>query len=255
MPRRGGPRAVRLTVPRAAESPSCMTPLRRARRAGLVAALATLPFALAYRFALVYRVRAGYPHRHPPAYDPGRRRPRLGGRRGPVGGPACDIPRPGTSPAGPERGTGSRAHPRLGVVARPHAPPRPGAARGRVPRAHPRRPRPRRERPRGAAAVGRRVRDRRPRRASAWLRAQAGGHAGRRSSATRWAPRARSWPAADDPDIDAVVAVAAPADPARLTRQTFRLANLPIPGPDRVAARVADDARLPAAARPHGRAR
>ena len=36
--------------------------------------------------------------------------------------------------------------------------------------------------------------------------------------------------AADDPDIAAVVAVAAPADPSRLTRQTFRLANLPIPG-------------------------
>ncbi len=36
--------------------------------------------------------------------------------------------------------------------------------------------------------------------------------------------------AADDPDVAAVIAVAAPADPARLTRQTFRLANLPIPG-------------------------
>jgi len=37
--------------------------------------------------------------------------------------------------------------------------------------------------------------------------------------------------AADDPDIDAVIAVAAPADPWRLTRQTFRLARLPIPSP------------------------
>jgi alpha-beta hydrolase superfamily lysophospholipase len=36
--------------------------------------------------------------------------------------------------------------------------------------------------------------------------------------------------AADDPGVGAVVSVAAPADPTRLTRQTFLLANLPIPG-------------------------
>ena len=36
--------------------------------------------------------------------------------------------------------------------------------------------------------------------------------------------------AASDPEVDAVIALAAPADPARLTRQTFRLARLPIPG-------------------------
>lgn len=40
------------------------------RRAGLAAALAALPVALAYRFALVYRVRAGYPVQHPPRYTP-----------------------------------------------------------------------------------------------------------------------------------------------------------------------------------------
>ena len=44
-------------------------------------------------------------------------------------------------------------------------------------------------------------------------------------------PRARSWPPRVDPDVAAVIAVAAPADPHRLTRQTFRLAKLPIPGP------------------------
>ena len=37
--------------------------------------------------------------------------------------------------------------------------------------------------------------------------------------------------AAADPDVAAVIAVATPADPYRLTRQTFRLARLPIPGP------------------------
>ena len=40
------------------------------RRAGLAAALAAAPFALAYRFALVYRVRAGYPRQHPPIVTP-----------------------------------------------------------------------------------------------------------------------------------------------------------------------------------------
>jgi pimeloyl-ACP methyl ester carboxylesterase len=39
------------------------------RRAGLVA-LALAPFGLAYRFALVYRARAGYPRRQPPLVTP-----------------------------------------------------------------------------------------------------------------------------------------------------------------------------------------
>jgi len=47
-----------------------MVPIRSARRAGLVAALAAVPVALAYRFALIYRVRAGYPRRHPPVWTP-----------------------------------------------------------------------------------------------------------------------------------------------------------------------------------------
>ena len=40
------------------------------RRAGVAAALAALPVALAYRFALVYRVRAGFPQQVPSRYDP-----------------------------------------------------------------------------------------------------------------------------------------------------------------------------------------
>jgi len=47
-----------------------MVPIRSARRAGLVAAVAAVPVALAYRFALLYRVRAGYPRRHPPVWTP-----------------------------------------------------------------------------------------------------------------------------------------------------------------------------------------
>jgi dipeptidyl aminopeptidase/acylaminoacyl peptidase len=40
------------------------------RRAGAAAALAALPVALAYRFSQVYRVRAGFPQRRPPAFTP-----------------------------------------------------------------------------------------------------------------------------------------------------------------------------------------
>ena len=41
------------------------------RRAGVLAALAAAPLGLAYRFALVYRQRAGYPRQHLPAVTPG----------------------------------------------------------------------------------------------------------------------------------------------------------------------------------------
>jgi alpha-beta hydrolase superfamily lysophospholipase len=40
------------------------------RRAGVVAALAAAPLGLAYRFALIYRQRAGYPRQHVPAVTP-----------------------------------------------------------------------------------------------------------------------------------------------------------------------------------------
>ncbi len=40
------------------------------RRAGTIAALLGAPLALAYRFALVYRARAGFPRRHPPTVTP-----------------------------------------------------------------------------------------------------------------------------------------------------------------------------------------
>ena len=41
------------------------------RRAGIAAAAAAAPLGLAYRFALAYRVRAGYPRRDPPRVTPG----------------------------------------------------------------------------------------------------------------------------------------------------------------------------------------
>src|SRR5262245_53117157 len=40
------------------------------RRAGIAAAIAAAPLGLAYRFALAYRVRAGYPRREPPRFTP-----------------------------------------------------------------------------------------------------------------------------------------------------------------------------------------
>lgn len=40
------------------------------RRAGLVAGLTVTPLAVALRFAHVYRVRAGFPHRRPPRFTP-----------------------------------------------------------------------------------------------------------------------------------------------------------------------------------------
>src|SRR6266545_3895086 len=42
------------------------------RRSGLAAAIVAAPLALAYRFALIYRVRAGYPRRRPPVAAPAR---------------------------------------------------------------------------------------------------------------------------------------------------------------------------------------
>ena len=46
----------------------CRVPILR--RAGLTAALAAAPLALAYRFALIYRTRAGFPRPHPPLVTP-----------------------------------------------------------------------------------------------------------------------------------------------------------------------------------------
>ncbi len=40
------------------------------RRIGIAAAAASAPIGLAYRFALIYRVRAGYPRRNPPGQTP-----------------------------------------------------------------------------------------------------------------------------------------------------------------------------------------
>jgi uncharacterized protein len=44
--------------------------MSKARRTGVAATVAAVPFVLAYRFSQIYRVRAGFPHRRPPQFDP-----------------------------------------------------------------------------------------------------------------------------------------------------------------------------------------
>lgn len=204
-----------------------MPPLIRSRRAGLVAALAALPLAAAYRFALIYRVRAGYPRRHPPTCTPAA-----------FGLPfeEVDVPTDGGLvlpgwfiPAGPDRAPGvvlvhgwesarDRTLPHAQVLhaagfhvltldVRGHGANGPEALPMSVgeyaadARA-------------GVAAILRR-----PEVSRAALLGHSMGAAGSLVAA------------ADNPDLSAVIAVAAPADPHRLTRQTFRLARLPLPDP------------------------
>jgi pimeloyl-ACP methyl ester carboxylesterase len=203
-----------------------MSPKRHARRAGLAAAIAAVPFALAYRFALVYRVRAGYPHRHPSSLTPSA----VGLAWEEVTVPSTDGLRlPGWFiAAGPGRAPGvvlihgwesarDRTLPHalvlhavgfhvLTIDVRGHGDNGPEAL---------------------PLSVGEYAADARA--GVAWMLT--------RAEVTRVALLGHSMgaagslvAAADDPDVAAVVAVAAPAGPTRLTRQTFRLANLPIPG-------------------------
>ena len=144
----------RLTGPGRVASPC---PMGTLRRVGLVA-LALAPFGLAYRFALVYRARAGFPRRQPPLITPTDLGLPVRDHDGPIRrpGPA------GLVHPGPRRraGTRRRPRPRLGVRPRPDAPDGRLPARGRVPLPDVRCPRPRRERRRGAADQRRGVRRR-----------------------------------------------------------------------------------------------
>ena len=204
-----------------------MTPNRTARRAGIAAALAAVPIALAYRFALVYRVRAGYPRRHPPVWLPDA-----------LGLPyeTLEVPTPDGLrlpawfvPAGPSRAPGvvlvhgwesarDRTLPHAQVL---HAAGfhvltfdvRGHGANG--PEILP-------------MSVGEYAADARAAVAAMLARPEVSrvailGHSMGAAGAL--------VAAAEDPDVSAVIAVATPADPYRLTRQTFRLASLPIPGP------------------------
>ncbi len=202
----------------------------RSRRAGIIAAAAAIPFALAYRFALVYRVRAGYPKRHAPATTPAAvglvwedaEVPTADGLR--LRGwymPAAaspSTPAPAVVLIHGWESARDRTLPHaqflhalgyavLAIDVRGHG------ANG--PETLP-------------VSVGEFAADARA--AAAWLRA--------RDDVARVGVLGHSMgaagalvAAASDPGIAAVVAVAAPAGPYRMTRLTFRLADLPIPGP------------------------
>ncbi len=196
------------------------------RRAGIAAAIAAAPFALAYRFALLYRVRAGHPTPRPPQRTPAD----LGLAFEAVAVPTTDgLTLPGwfIPAAGRARGPGvalvhgwESARDRLlpmvqflhaagfhclSVDVRGH-----GATAAET--------LPITAGEFGADALaGWRALDRRPEVTTAAILGHSMGAIG------------AILAAAAEPRIAAVVATSSPADPWRLTRQTFRLARLPFP--------------------------
>jgi pimeloyl-ACP methyl ester carboxylesterase len=197
------------------------------RRAGIAAAIAAAPLGLAYRFALAYRARAGYPRPHPPLLTPAD----LGlpfevttVRSGDLELPAWFIPARGGA-AGPGvalvhgwESARDRTLPNavflhaagyhcLTIDVRGHGANPPETL------------------PISAGEFG--------------LDALATFEALLdRPEVTRGALAGHSMGAigailagAADPRVGAIVATSAPADPLRLTRLTFRLARLPIPDP------------------------
>jgi dipeptidyl aminopeptidase/acylaminoacyl peptidase len=204
-----------------------MTAARPLRRAALATAVAAAPFALAWRFAVVYRARAGFPRRHPPAWTPDA----VGLAWDEVHVPTRDgLLLPGWYiPAGDAAAPGvllihgweSARDRTLPIAQVLHAigfhvltlDVRGHGANG--PEALP-------------MSVGEYAADARA--GAAWLRT--------RPEVTSVGVVGHSMGAAGslvataaDPAIDAVVAMATPADPSRLTRLTFQLAHLPIPAP------------------------
>ena len=196
------------------------------RRAGLLAAIAAAPFALAYRFALLYRGRAGYPTPRPPQLTPAD----LGLPFSEITAPTADglilpgwfIPAEGGLP-GPGvalvHGWESARDRLLPIVQFLHAA---GfhcvAVDVRGHGANPIETLPITAGEFGADAL------------AAWHALDA------RAEVTNSAILGHSMgaigailAAAAEPRIAAVVATSSPADPWRLTRQTFRLARLPFP--------------------------
>jgi dipeptidyl aminopeptidase/acylaminoacyl peptidase len=196
------------------------------RRLGLTAALTVAPIA-AWRFAQAYRARAGYPHRHPPEHDPSFLGLAFEEVSVPSAGmelPAWWIPARDGAP-GPAvllihgwESARDRTLPNAQVL---------HAAGFHVltldVRGHGANPP--EELPLTAGEFGAD--------ALAGVQALLG-----RPDVTSVAILGHSMggigallAAAAEPRVGAVVAASAPADPYRLTRQTFRLAHLPLPGP------------------------
>jgi alpha-beta hydrolase superfamily lysophospholipase len=197
------------------------------RRAGLAAALAAAPLGLAYRFALAYRARAGFPRQHPSILSPadlGLPFEPMTLRDGAVTLPAWFIPArngqpgPGVALIHGWESARDRTLPNavflhaagfhvLTIDVRGHG--------ANVPETL----------PVSAGEFG----------ADALVAFEAllarpevtvGAIAGHSMGAI-----GAILAAAADPRVAAVVATSGPADPYRLTRQTFRLAHLPIPDP------------------------
>jgi alpha-beta hydrolase superfamily lysophospholipase len=201
-------------------------PVTSLRRAGILAAIATAPFALAYRFAILYRGRAGHPTPRPPQWTP----TDLGMAFAEVAVPTTDgLTLPGwfVPAEGGEEGPGvalvhgwESARDRLlpmiqflhaagfhclAVDVRGH-----GTNAAEI-------------LPITAGEFGADA-------LAAWRALDA------RPEVTKGAVLGHSMgaigailAAAAEPRIAAVVATSSPADPWRLTRQTFRLARLPFP--------------------------
>ncbi len=199
---------------------------RPGRRAGITAALAMGQIA-AWRFAHAYRARAGYPHRHPPEQDPGG-----------LGLPFEDVVVPSGQlrlPAWWIPASGAAAGPAVLLVhgwesARDRTLPNAAILHAagihvltldiRGHGANPAEELPVTTGEFGADALA----------GLRWLLD--------RADVTRVGVLGHSMggvgallAAAAEPRTAAAVAVSAPADPYRLTRQTFRLARLPLPGP------------------------
>jgi alpha-beta hydrolase superfamily lysophospholipase len=196
------------------------------RRAGILAAIAAAPFALAYRFALLYRIKAGYPTPRPPQRTPAD----LGLRYEAIEAPTEDGLR---LPAWFVPAEGGRPGPGVAIVhgwesARDRLIPMIqflNAAgfhclsvdvRGHG--ANDRETLPITAGEFGTDALAAfRALEARPEVTVGAVLGHSMGAIG------------TILAAADEPRIAAVVATSAPADPWRLTRQTFRLARLPFP--------------------------
>lgn len=204
-----------------------MSTLSRARRTLLATAATVTPFALAVRFAHAYRARAGYPRPRPPVHDPDE----LGIAWAPVTVPSAGIDLPGWwMPA-----RGGRAGPAVAVVhgwesARDRTLPLAAILHAlgchvlsidvRGHGANPPEDLPVTAGEFGLDALA----------ASRWLLAH--------PDVTEVAVLGHSMggigavlAAAAEPRIRACIAISTPAGPYRLTRQTFRLARLPLPDP------------------------
>jgi len=196
------------------------------RRLGITAALTFGPIA-AWRFAQAYRARAGYPHRHPPEYDPGDIGLAFDDVRIESGGvvlPGWWIPARGAA-RGPAvllvhgwESARDRTLPNAQVLNAVGFHVLTFDVRGHGTNPPEELPLTAGEFGADATAVARYLLEREDVTKVGILGHSMGGIGALLAAAA-------------EPRVACVVAASAPADPYRLTRQTFRLARLPLPGP------------------------